>query len=117
MLGISWKDRKTNEFVQRGIKARAGQQKKPVRDSEKNKMCMVWPRFSPQQPGQNSAAGNSRGRQKERKTGQMLGRQPKRMDQIGQPNPDEISRGQTFLALAVIQCVDDASPTTPQSRD
>ena len=26
MLGISWKDRKTNEFVQRGIKARAGQQ-------------------------------------------------------------------------------------------
>ena len=26
MLGISWKDRKTNEFVQRGVKARAGQQ-------------------------------------------------------------------------------------------
>ena len=26
MLGILWKDRKTNEFVQRGIKARAGQQ-------------------------------------------------------------------------------------------
>ena len=26
MLGISWKDRMTNEFVQRGIKARAGQQ-------------------------------------------------------------------------------------------
>ena len=26
MLGISWKDRKTNEFVQRDIKARAGQQ-------------------------------------------------------------------------------------------
>ena len=26
MLGIAWKDRKTNEFVQRGIKARAGQQ-------------------------------------------------------------------------------------------
>ena len=26
MLGISWKDLKTNEFVQRGIKARAGQQ-------------------------------------------------------------------------------------------
>ena len=26
MLGISWKDRKTDEFVQRGIKARAGQQ-------------------------------------------------------------------------------------------
>ena len=26
MLGISWKDRKTNKFVQRGIKARAGQQ-------------------------------------------------------------------------------------------
>ena len=26
MLGISWKDRKTNEFVRRGIKAQAGQQ-------------------------------------------------------------------------------------------
>ena len=26
MLGISWKDRKTSEFVQRGIKARVGQQ-------------------------------------------------------------------------------------------
>ena len=26
MLGISWKDRKTNEFVKRGIKARTGQQ-------------------------------------------------------------------------------------------
>ena len=26
MLRISWKDRKTNKFVQRGIKARAGQQ-------------------------------------------------------------------------------------------
>ena len=26
MLGISWKNRMTNEFVQRGIKARAGQQ-------------------------------------------------------------------------------------------
>ena len=26
MLGISWEDRKTNEFVQRGIKVRAGQQ-------------------------------------------------------------------------------------------
>ena len=69
MLGISWKDRKTNEFVQRGIKARAGQPKKPVRDSEKKKTCMVWPHFSPQQPGQDSTAGNSRGRQKSRKTG------------------------------------------------
>ena len=28
MLRISWKDRKTNEFVQRGITARAGQQEK-----------------------------------------------------------------------------------------
>ena len=26
MLMISWRDRKTSEFVQRGIKARAGQQ-------------------------------------------------------------------------------------------
>ena len=39
------------------------------------------------------------------------------MDQTGQPNPDEISRGQTCLALAVIRCVDHVSPTTPQSRD
>ena len=130
MLGISWKDRKTNEFVQSGIKARAGQQESllltlpyrcslsdttldtmvlhssllvaisahlfmfipvyretfpshphlllprprlpftmPVRDSEKKKTCTVWPHFSPQQPSQDSAAGNSRERQKARKTG------------------------------------------------
>ena len=39
------------------------------------------------------------------------------MDRTGQPNPDEISRGQTCLALAVIRYVDHVSPTTPQSRD
>ena len=70
ILEISWKDRKTNEFVKRGIKARAGQHVTLLgRDSEKKKTCMVWPHFSPQQPGQNSASGNSRGMQKARKTG------------------------------------------------
>ena len=68
MLGISWKGRKTNEFVQR-YKGTSRTTRKPVRDSEKKKTCMVWPHFSPQQPGQNSAAGNSGGRKKARKTG------------------------------------------------
>ena len=44
---------------------------KPVRDSEKKKTCMVWPHFSPQQPGQDSAAGNLEG-------GRKRGRQVKR---------------------------------------
>ena len=60
MLGISWKDRKTNEFVQRGIKARAGQQENLLGIVKRRKLAWF---------GQDSAAqgtleeGRKRGRQ------------------------------------------------------
>ena len=108
MLGISWKDRKTNEFLQRGIKARAGQQENLLGIGKRRKLAWFG-----HISRHNSLAktvlqgtlegGRKRGRQV------MLGRQPKRMDQTGlqwtgQPNPDEISREQTCLALAVTMC-------------
>ena len=40
MIGISWKDLKTNEFVQRGIKARAGQQENLLGIVKRRKL--VW---------------------------------------------------------------------------
>ena len=39
MLGISWKDRKTNEFVQGGIKARAGQQENLLGIEKRRKLA------------------------------------------------------------------------------
>ena len=39
MLGISWKDRKTNEFVQRGIKVRAGQQENLIMIVKRRKLA------------------------------------------------------------------------------
>ena len=39
MLGISWKDRKTNEFILRGIKARAGQQENLLRIVKRRKLA------------------------------------------------------------------------------
>ena len=38
--------------------------RKPGRDNEKKKACMVPPHHSPQKPSQSGAAGNSDGQQK-----------------------------------------------------
>ena len=111
MLGISWKEHRTNEFVYGAIKARVGPQEKTDQGIEK-KASVVLPHHSPQKPDEKGAAGNTRGGQKLRVTGKVLGRQLERVDQNGQPNPEEMGRGQTCLAFAVMQCVDHLSTTT-----
>ena len=100
MLRISWKDRKTNEFAQRGIKARARQQENLLGIVKRRKHAWVG-----HISRHNSLAKTVMQATLEAESGEdrlKLGRQPKRMDQTGQPNPDVISRGQTCLALAVI---------------
>ena len=63
MLGISWKDRKSNEFVQR-YKGTSRTTGKPVRDSDKKKTCMVWSHFSPQQQAKTVLKGTLEGGRK-----------------------------------------------------
>ena len=77
ILGISWKDHKTNEFSSRGMPTRQS-----VRGREKKENV----RCSTQKPGQNAAAGNSIERQKTQAAGQdVLGRKPEGVDQPAQP--------------------------------
>ena len=86
--------------------------RKTDRGSGKKKASVVRSHHSPQKPGQNGAARNTRGRQKSRATGEVLGRQLERVDQNGQPNPDKMGRGQTCLAFAATRCVHHISPMT-----
>ena len=95
MLGVSWKDHMTNEFVHRAIKVRAGphtqkkkQKKKLIGAVRRRKLAWFGDITRYKKPGQNGAAGNTRGRQKTRATGKVLIRQLERVDQNGQPNPN-----------------------------
>ena len=80
--------------------------RKTDRGSEKIKESVV----RPQKPSQIDAAGNIKERQITLAAGEVLGRQPEGVDQTGQRNSGEMDRGQTCLALSVIQCVDHVSP-------
>ena len=117
MLGISWKDRKTNEFLQRGIKIRAGQQENLLGIVKRRKLAWFGHISRQNSLAKTVLQGTLEGGRKRGSQVKCWADNPKRMDQTGQPNPDEISRGQTCLALAVILCVDHVSLTTPQSRD
>ena len=107
----------TNEFLHRAIKTRVGPQKRQIEVLRRRKLAWFGHITRHKKPGQNGAAGNTRGRQKTRATGEVLGRQPEGVDQTGQPNPDEMDRGQACLAFAITQCVDHVSPTTTLFRD
>ena len=59
----------------------------------RRKPSVVQSHHSPQKPGHNGAVGNARGRQKMQGAGEVLCRQLLRVEQNGQPNPDETGRG------------------------
>ena len=112
MLGMSWKVHKTDEFVHGAIiiKARVGPQEKKLIGALRIRKLVWFTHHSPQKPRQN-AARNTRGRQKTRATGKVLGRQLERVGQTEQLNPDEIGRGQTCLAFCSLS--DNVSSMSP----
>ena len=113
MLGISWKGRKTNEFVQRGIKARAGKQENLLGIVKRRKLAWFGHISRHNSLAKTVLQGTLEGGRKRGRQVKCWADNLKKMDQTEQPNPDEISRGQTCRALAVIRCVDHVSPTTP----
>ena len=112
MLGISWKDRKTNEFVQSGIKARAGRQENLLWIVKRRKLAWFGHISRHNSLAKTVLQGTLDGGRKRGRQVKCWANNLKEWTRLA-TNPDEISREQSCLALAVIRCVDHDSPTTP----